>query len=209
MTDKEPKATSGSEKMQHTSSSTSSGSYQLLKDILGQVATENESDIDPSIQLGATGMDSPLRSAESREFVTKFVLGPISGSNGPLDPSNPIQIDAPGIAEDNNDDEELDMDAYTLQIRGEIIDFFVSAAERVNDLIDAKAANPPETEEQERLADAEVEAQVQRNKKAYDAVYRHKIAEYMTLIQETIRTLQDEEEQLLKFCSNMYPNTCE
>jgi hypothetical protein len=181
----------------------------LLAGLLSALSESGPLSMDGDMPVQASPMESPYRSEESRDFLTRFVLGPDSAPSPSSFGDHQTTVDSTGHSEEDEDDEEQDINAYTLKIRGEVIDFFVAAAERVNALIDAKSVLKIESEEQERLEDAKVEEQVQENKKQYQQIYRPKIVEYLTLIHESIRELQLEEEQLLKFCSTMYPSTCE
>lgn len=174
-----------------------------------------------SEELSQAPMDTSYRSLESRNFVKEHVLnGPASVRGSASSLPVPAYFDE----DDGNEDEEgedLDLESYTLKIRGQVINFFADAAGALNEMIEAREAlsepKRPVSEEEPfiesskdmELAETKIEQQVENNKKIYEQIYRQKIQEYLALIQESIRALQAEEEELLRFCSNMYKSTCE
>jgi hypothetical protein len=193
-------------------------SFGILPDLQSCSSATFNSDFTSDDLLPPNLTEDSYRSAESNAFLTNHVLSSTNPSLGDSTSSLPLQAFENDDDDDEDGDEEVDLEGYTLKIRGQIIDFFAGAAQQLNDLIDARAeiSAPKDQEEPEGpltadeiLADAKIEAQVKENKKVYDHVYRGKIVEYLSLIKESIRALQAEEEQLLKYCSTMYPSTCE
>lgn len=192
--------------------------YGQLSDLNSNVSNAFPVDI-TSDDAASVLPDTAYRSSESTAFLRRHVLlgaskEAISSSTSSL----PTQVFEAADTGEADDQEDLDLESYTLKVRGQIIEFFTDAAKNINEMIDAKEAVhpprppgiPPATpNEDEALADAKIELQVKTNKKVFDQVYRPKIQEYLALIQESIRQLQSEEEELLKFCSNMYKSTCE
>lgn len=180
-----------------------------FSEIVQSLGLAESTNLDSEIVSMPPTLDNSYRSAESKAFLQRHILGSNLGSEGDdLGPLEDVDNDE-DEEEDAEDTEELDMDAYTLKVRGEIIDFFATAAERINDMIDQKEAEPGGNSAKESEYDDKIEEAVQQNKKTFQKQIRPKVAEYLTLIQESIRALQAEEEELLKYCSNMYPNTCE
>lgn len=184
---------------------TSSEAYSELVRLLGAGNADN---IDPSMLSMPSTLDDSYRSAESKEFLKKHVLLSAADQSS-ISSSVPLKDDDLDEEEEEGDLEEIDIDGYTLKVRGEILDFFTHAAERINEIIDTKEALPPGNEAKESQYDAQIEQNIVENKQSFEKKIRPKVAEYLTLIQESIRALQAEEEELLKFCSTMYPSTCE
>lgn len=181
---------------------TSTAAFSEIVEALGM---SNRDDMDSESIAMPSMLPDSHRSAESKDFLKKHVLLSSMGSEAIV--SGILQNEEGGNEEEEeeNDTEEIDMDAYTMQVRGEIIDFFADAAERINGLIDAKE----ESGSKESEHDLQIEAVVVSNKREFETQIRPKVAEYLTLIQESIRALQAEEEELLQYCSKMYPSTCE
>lgn len=173
---------------------------------LGSLITR-ESD-SPSIPIPLR-LDDSYRSAESREFVKSHILPSSISSEDVVLALEHGEGPTNGDGEGEDDQENVDMDSYTLQVRSEIINWFAEAAERINDLIDEKEESSAGNTDKEAEYDVKIEDIVKENKQTFLKQVRPKVAEYMALIQESIRALQTEEEELLKYCSNMYSNTCQ
>jgi len=159
--------------------------------------------------LPSSRVDTSYRSAESNDFLHRCILGGNLGSVG-QSVANPFDEDVESAEEDEElDQEQVDIDTYTLHVRGEIVNWFADAAGRLNELIDERDAIANITPQDEQRIDAEVEVRVEENKAAFQSTVKPKIVEYLALIQESIRALQREEEELLNYCSSMYQRTCE
>lgn len=182
---------------------------QLLSQLMSSFTAVNPSQSSEN-HMTSSGYDTSYRSAESNEFLANRILGGGFGSLGQMEGLIQTENDEEGDDEADDDDQDVvDVDAYTLKVRGEIVDFFADAAGRLNELIDERDAHPNLTAQEEQEIDAKVETRVEENKVAFETSIKPKVVEYLALIQESIRHLQAEEEELLKYCSNMYQSTCE
>lgn len=184
------------------------GGAEVYSELVRMLNGSSSNTFESSMLPMPPSLDASYRSAESKEFLKKHVI--LSSADPTMPASSlPFEDDESDEEEGEDDMEEIDIDGYTLKVRGEILDFFTHAAERINEIIDTKEALPPGNDAQVAKYDAQIEDNIVENKKSFEKQIRPKVAEYLTLIQESIRTLQAEEEELLKFCSTMYPSTCE